>query len=129
MQNRILLATFALAITLMTLGCVTGSHPKPAVRERLPLKSLTVDLGAEKAFGGVFVSEADDRVEEFAFQVKRGDVWRPFLKGSALGENFLAHFPPLTARYVRLNITKAKGVPTILEFQVLEPKTAKKKGE
>ena len=90
---------------------------------------LAIDLGAEKTFAAVFISEAFNRVGEFELQVKKGDTWRPFLKGSTIGANFLAKFPPLKARHVRLNITEASHVPTIWEFQIMAPEQAKKKGE
>jgi len=90
---------------------------------------LAVDLGAEKTFGSVFISEAYDRVRKFELQVKSGDSWRTFFKGTKIGEKFLATFAPVTARHVRLNIIEANHVPTICEVRLFPPKAVKKKGE
>jgi alpha-L-fucosidase len=78
---------------------------------------LAVDLGAEKTFSSVFVSEAYDRVGKFELQTKTGDSWRTFYTGSKIGESFTASFKPVTARHVRLNIIEASHVPTIWEVQ------------
>ena len=88
---------------------------------------LAVDLGADKTFGSVFISEAYDRVGKFELQAKVGDSWRTFFKGTKIGEKFSATFAPVTARRVRLNIIEATHVPTIWEFQLLAPKIAKKR--
>jgi len=88
---------------------------------------LAVDLGADKTFGSVFISEAYDRVSKFELQIKKGDSWRTFFKGRKIGEKFSATFPPVTARHVRLNIIEATHVPTIWEVQLLAPRTVKKR--
>jgi len=90
---------------------------------------LAVDLGGDKTFAGVFISEAYDRVGKFELQVMKGDSWRTFFKGAKIGEKFSATFAPITARHVRLNIIEASHVPTIWEVQLFPPKSVKKKGE
>ena len=90
---------------------------------------LAVDLGGDKTFASVFISEAYDRVGKFELQVKQGDSWKTFYKGTKIGEKFTAAFTPVTARHVRLNIIEASHVPTIWEVQILAPQTAKTKGK
>ena len=81
---------------------------------------LTVDLGAEKTFGRLAVSEAYDRTRKFALQVKAGSDWKTVHQGTTLGASFSATFPPVTARHVRLLIVEATDVPTIWEVQLFK---------
>ncbi|MDP6545043.1 MAG: alpha-L-fucosidase [Phycisphaerae bacterium] len=90
---------------------------------------LAVDLGAEKTFARVFISEAYDRVGKFELQKKTGEIWTTFHEGAKIGESFSASFKPVTARHVRLNIVKASHVPTIWEVQLFPPKRAGKKDQ
>jgi len=86
---------------------------------------LAVDLGKEETFDRVFISEGWDRVRRFELQMKKGDSWKTFFKGTTIGENFSATFPPVTVRRVRLNMPEAIDVPTIWEFQLFAPKKRK----
>ena len=130
----------------MTVGCkatASGVWPNPRLDAALAFDDdmttrwgggpdsksgwLAVDLGAEKTFGSVFISEAYDRIGKFELQIKTGATWRTFFKGTKIGEKFSATFAPVTARHVRLDIIEASDVPTIWEVQLLAPKTAKKR--
>ena len=132
----------------MTVGCkatASGVWPNPRLDAGLAFDDdmttrwggapdsksgwLAVDLGAEKTFASVFISEAYDRVSQFELQVMKGDSWRTFFKGGKIGEKFSARFEPVTARHVRLNIIEASHVPTIWEVQLFPPKGVKKKGQ
>jgi alpha-L-fucosidase len=86
---------------------------------------LAVDLGKEEIFDRVFISEGWDRVRRFELQMKKGDSWQTFFKGTTIGENFSATFPPVTVRHVRLNMPEAINVPTIWEFHLFAPKKRK----
>ncbi len=88
---------------------------------------LAVDLGAEQTFDRVFISEGWDRVRSFELQMKKGDSWQTFFRGTTIGEDFSATFPPVTARHVRLNMPEAIHVPTIWEFHLFAPKREKRK--
>jgi len=80
---------------------------------------LQVDLGEPKAIGRAMIHEAyAPRVQEFELQAKEGDSWKTFYRGTTIGEDFSARFPPVKARVVRLNILKASEGPTIWEFQL-----------
>jgi alpha-L-fucosidase len=83
---------------------------------------LAADLGAEKTFNRVWISEAYDRVRKFELQVKTEDAWRTIHTGTTLGRDYSADFEPVTAQHVRLNILEATDVPTIWEFQLFAPK-------
>lgn len=82
---------------------------------------LEVDLGQRTTFRRAMLSEAVEygpRVEAFDLQWKEGSEWKTFARGAGIGDVLSRRFPPVTARYVRLNITQAAGPPTIREFQL-----------
>jgi alpha-L-fucosidase len=81
---------------------------------------LAADLGTEKTFNGIFISEAYDRIRTFELQVKIGESWYPFFKGTTIGDHYYTPFPSITARHFRLNIQEATDVPTIWEVQLLK---------
>ena len=83
---------------------------------------LAADFGKALTFGRVAILESPwNRVRKFQLQYKDGAIWKTFHEGTTLG-SFRASFKPVTARYVRLNITKATHVPTIWEVRFLPPK-------
>lgn len=47
-----------------------------------------------------------------------GDVWTPVAHGATIGPDREVTFPAVKARYVRLNILKAKRAININEFQI-----------
>ena len=53
-------------------------------------------------------------------QIKDGTKWQNVATGTTVGASLELIFPPRTARYVRLNITEADEVPTILELELFE---------
>ncbi|MBM4085924.1 MAG: discoidin domain-containing protein, partial [Planctomycetes bacterium] len=85
---------------------------------------LEVDLGEPKTFDRAWISEPYDRVKEFELQVKDGDAWRTFHRGTTLGESREIKFNPVTGQHVRLNLLKTTEGPSIWEFQLFAPKTA-----
>jgi alpha-L-fucosidase len=82
---------------------------------------LQVDLGEPRMIGRAMISEAYGRVREFELQAKEGDSWKTFHRGTTIGEDFSAKFPPIKAQVIRLNILKATDGPTIWEFQLFAP--------
>lgn len=44
-----------------------------------------------------------------------------FYGGKGIGQDLEVKFEPVTARFVRLNITEGQGGPTIFEFQLFAP--------
>lgn len=88
---------------------------------------LEVDLGKDEQVGRVEILEASyPRTEEFTIEYKVGGIWKELDRGTTIGEKKGIDFPPVTARFIRLNILKANDVPTIDEFRVLPPADAKK---
>jgi hypothetical protein len=83
---------------------------------------LEVDLGRPITIDRVRIQEAYDRAQEFELQYKEGEAWRACLKGTTIGDDYSKQFAPVTAQYVRLNILKARDVPTIWEFQLFAAK-------
>jgi len=83
---------------------------------------IEVDLGAEKTVGELAMrEECGSRVQAFEVQVKSGDAWRVVATGTHIGPEGRVAFPPVPARALRLNITKASEGPTIAEIEVLPP--------
>jgi hypothetical protein len=60
-------------------------------------------------------------VKEFELQVKDGDAWRTFHRGTTIGEDLNIKFAPVTGRHVRLNLLKTTEGPSIWEFQLFPP--------
>ena len=85
---------------------------------------LEIDLGRETRIGRAVVKELGfQRTQEFALEFRAGDVWQSLHRGTTIAGERIYDFSPVNARYVRLNIIAASGVPTIEEFQVLPPGT------
>ncbi|MGO9113254.1 MAG: discoidin domain-containing protein [Thermoguttaceae bacterium] len=80
---------------------------------------LEVDLGKEVLIGRAVIKELGfHRTQQFAIQCKDGDRWKDLARGTTIAGEKEITFQPVTARCVRLNILKAKEVPTIEEFAV-----------
>jgi len=85
---------------------------------------LEVDLGKPETFDRAMIDECVEygvRVKAFELQCQEGNTWTTFFQGKTIGKNREVHFPPVTARHVRLNIQGDHG-PTIYEFQLFAPK-------
>jgi alpha-L-fucosidase len=87
---------------------------------------LEVDLGKNAAFDRVLIHEANSPwfqyIEKFELQYKKGGDWKNILQGEKIGPDYCKQFDPVTARFVRLNISQAKNSPSIWEFQLFVPK-------
>ena len=82
---------------------------------------LEIDLGAAKTFGRAVISAAYpelDRIRAFRIEYRDGDAWKIACIGGRIVAETAVNFPPVTARFVRLNITEATNGPTIREFQL-----------
>ena len=83
---------------------------------------LEIDLGKETQIGRAIVMELGfHRTQEFVIEYKAGDEWKTLHHGTTIAGRRVYDFPPVNARYVRLNILKASEVPTIEEFQLYPP--------
>jgi alpha-L-fucosidase len=80
---------------------------------------LEVDLGQPTTFNHAVILEGEwNRVRQFEVQIRDGDAWKTIASGTTLGVRKQLDFKPVVARFVRLNILEAAGVPTIWEFQL-----------
>ena len=80
---------------------------------------LAVDLGEEHEIGRVWISEIEwPETREFAIEIKQGDTWKQVAHGTTIGSDKEIIFPPVKARVVRLNVSKAVRPININEFQV-----------
>ena len=79
---------------------------------------LEVDLGEPSTFDRAWLNEPYDRIRKFELQAKQGGDWQTFHRGTTIGEDFLLEFPPVTARYVRLEVLKTTINPLVGEIQL-----------
>ncbi|MGA2254809.1 MAG: alpha-L-fucosidase [Thermoguttaceae bacterium] len=80
---------------------------------------LEVDLGRPTKFTSAWLDEVYDRIRSFELQYKDGQEWKTFHKGTTVGAQYATpKFPPVTTRYVRLNVLDATNGPTITEFEL-----------
>ncbi len=83
---------------------------------------LEIDLGAVKEMAGAMVSEIEwPETREFAIEVKDGEAWKEIAHGTTIGACKELEFPPVKARFVRLNVLKAAMAININEFQIYAP--------
>jgi alpha-L-fucosidase len=82
---------------------------------------LEVDLGDAKTFDRATISEPYGRVKAFELQVKVGDEWKCFYRGTTIGEDLDIKFAPVIGQRVRLNLLKTTEGPSIWEFQLFAP--------
>jgi alpha-L-fucosidase len=79
---------------------------------------LEVDLGSSQTFDHAAISEPYGRVKQFELQVKVGDEWKTFHRGTTIGDDLNMKFDPVTGQHVRLNLLKTTEGPSIWEFQL-----------
>ncbi|WPJ95535.1 alpha-L-fucosidase [Coraliomargarita algicola] len=82
---------------------------------------LEVDLGGMKTFERGYILEFGQNIQEFELLAKVGDSWKVFHRGTRIGKDYEFNFEPVTAQFVRLNILKATGSPSIAEMQLYAP--------
>lgn len=82
---------------------------------------LEIDLEKPRAIGGVVINEVGDRVRRFEVQYKDRRIWKTILIGGGIGPKYEKSFPAVTARFVRLNITRASDSPMISKLEVFPP--------
>ena len=93
-----------------------------AGRGSVPPHWLEVDLGREQVVGRFEIAERTFyRVQEFAIECFGPEGWRKVAGGTTIAGVKIIDVPPLSARRVRLVITKDNGLPAIEEFRVLPP--------
>ena len=85
---------------------------------------LQVDLGKPVQIGATMFTEPDKAREQrgitYQIQYQDGDAWKTAVEGKTSGRGDQKSFTPVTAQVWRLNITEAKGVPAISEWELYE---------
>ncbi|MEK7834395.1 MAG: discoidin domain-containing protein, partial [Acidobacteriota bacterium] len=92
-----------------------------ATDDSVTTAELELDLGVEKTFNVVRVREnikLGHRVDEFAVDVWTGGQWTEFGKATGIGAQRLLRGQKVTARKIRLRITKAAASPCISEVSL-----------
>ncbi len=98
---------------------------KPATRWSLaggkPTGWLEVDLLKEATVARADVYEFEQRIASWALEIKNGESWKAVATGNMIGAKKTIAFPPVIARYVRLNILASNdGAPSLWDFQLFE---------
>jgi len=84
---------------------------------------LEVDLGEPVTISRASITEFGHRVQAFTIEYRTDPSrpWQQATTGTTIGPRQDLTFPPVTARYVRLNIAKTTAEPTIYEFRLFGP--------
>ena len=89
--------------------------------DQIKTPELIVDLRREQTFNVVRVREylpLGQRVEEFAVDIREGDRWREFARGTSIGNCKLVRGKRVTTSQVRLRITQAPVCPAMSELSL-----------
>jgi alpha-L-fucosidase len=90
--------------------------------------TLEFELEQEQTFNRALLQEyipKGQRIEEFLLQAWNGYDWETFARGTTVGYKRLFRFQPVTAKKVRLIISKSRAAPAISEFGLFKsPLTA-----
>ncbi len=80
---------------------------------------LEVDLGKPTVIGRAVIDEGSwSRVQRYALEYQRGELWKPIATGTTLGPRKELKFKPVSGQRFRLNVLEANEVPTILELEL-----------
>jgi len=100
----------------------------PTTRWGAPEKSrsgwLAIELTKPRTIRGVRIDEGPwGRARKFELQHRLDDgTWKTLATGTTLGPRRAVTFAPVTVRHVRLNVTQAVEVPTIVDVSLLDAK-------
>jgi alpha-L-fucosidase len=89
--------------------------------DQVKTPELIVNFRREQTFNVVRVREylpLGQRVEEFAVDVREGNKWRDFARGTSIGNCKLVRGKRVTTSQVRLRITQAPVCPAISELSL-----------
>ena len=81
---------------------------------------LEVDLDKAETFSRMTLNEQEKRIGQFTLEYRNqpDQAWEVAFTGTNVGAKFQTHFPPTTARWVRLHILKASAAPSVSEFNL-----------
>lgn len=89
--------------------------------DQVKTPELVVNLRREQTFNIVRIREylpLGQRVEEFAVDIREGDRWREFARGTSIGNCKLVRGKRVTTSQVRLRITQSPVCPAISELSL-----------
>lgn len=91
-----------------------------------PTYWLQVDLGAPESVGAIRVGLPGGRrranISKFALEYKVGDQWKPAFQNVNMPRDiYVKNFPPVIARYYRLNVEEGDGSMMIASFELFPP--------
>ncbi|HEU4435288.1 MAG TPA: alpha-L-fucosidase, partial [Pyrinomonadaceae bacterium] len=92
-----------------------------STQDQVKTPELVVQLPRDRTFNVVRVREylpLGQRVEEFAVDVREGDQWREFARGTSIGNCKLVRGKSVTTSQVRLRITQSPVCPAISELSL-----------
>ena len=115
-----------------------GGHPATAVLDDNALSfwqaaagaesaAIEFDLGREKTFDVAMLKEnirLGQRIEEFSLRAWNGKDWVTFASGTTIGYKRLLRFSGVTARRVRLVISRSRSEPTLAAFGLFRSRPA-----
>jgi hypothetical protein len=83
---------------------------------------LEVELPKPTRISRLVIRELDPRLTQYQleYRLEEAEEWKVAYTGKTAGTDFSVTFPPVQARFVRLNILDSSRPPTIWEFQVFE---------
>lgn len=84
-------------------------------------------LGEDHTVGSVLLDEGPyQRCEKFEVQAQVDGEWKTLATGTTIGNRKRLSFEPIKAQVFRVVIDQASDVPTLAEFQLLEPQEKQK---
>jgi len=98
-------------------GDWSGSFWQPAGTDKSPW--VEFDLGKSEEISKAVLYESGNNVKSFELQVKSGDSWTTFYKGTTIGPRAEVTFKPVEAQVVRLLINSFTGTLQIYEVMLL----------
>jgi len=104
-------------IKSVTNGDWSGSFWQPADDDKAPW--IEIDLGKTQKFSKVVIYESVRNIKSFELQYKNGETWKPFHKGTTVGERAEISIKPIEAQFVRMVINTFTATPQIYEIMVL----------
>lgn len=97
-------------------GDWVGTFWRPSEEDEAPWAEI--DLGRSEMVSKAVIYESGQRISSFELQAKKGEEWKTFYKGNAIGTRAEIEFSPVEARNIRILITSSSGTPQIYELML-----------
>ncbi len=110
------------AARLRELGSVLNkTFERDLAEEASYAVEINADLERDRTFDRIVLSEEirlGQRVEAFTLQYMENGKWKELFKGTVIGHKCICCFPKMTARHVKLVVTRSRANPIIKSFGV-----------